>query len=44
MRLAGIAPLRTPFGRAIRKNADDIKVCLTYNNADGSEIYSCEFE
>lgn len=25
-------------------SADDIKVRLTYNNADGSEIYSCEFE
>lgn len=25
-------------------SADDIRVRLTYNNADGSEIYSCEFE
>lgn len=25
-------------------SADDIRVRLIYNNADGSEIYSCEFE
>lgn len=24
--------------------ADDVKVHIVYNNADGSEIYSCDFE
>lgn len=46
---AGCADLTdtyTEIVTALREviNGDDIKVRVTYNNADGSEIYSCEFE